>query len=345
MSENESAFMRRAIELSKRGFPAPNPRVGCVIVKQKEIVGEGYHDHQGGEHAEAMALRMAGDRAVDSDVYVTLEPCTHFGRTPPCADALIKAKARRVFIACMDPNPRAAGGARRLSESGIEVLSGVLVADARNVNRIFLHAHETGKPLVVAKAAITLDGYLAREDGSSKWITGEAARAEGHRLRAELGAVLVGRRTVELDDPQLTARIDGVVNQPKRIVLDSHRSLSAEHNVFRQPGEALRVVEGVAQNENEIGLPDPTALDALLEALRGLGVIGVLVEGGAATLTTFFQQGLIDELHLFVAPKLYGTGIRWIKQCQPMRAFDMKVQRLGEDAYIFVNFRGQSGTV
>lgn len=307
-SEADRVAMARAIELSKQGFPAPNPHVGCVIVRDGLILGEGYHDHAGGLHAEAQALRNAGDVA-GADVFVTLEPCSHHGRQPPCTDALIAAGVRRVVIACADPNPKAGGGSERLRAAHIEVSEGLLEAEASAANRQFLFAFRHQRPWVVAKAAISLDGRIALPNGDSQWITSFASRREAHRLRAALGAVLVGRRTVELDDPLLTARIDGVQNQPVRIVLDPEHRLSGRERIFGHDAPTRHVT-------GPIDLPD------LLSELFAAGITGLLVEGGAITLGRFVQAGLVDRYEVFMAPKLLGEGPSWLNAALGSRIDD-----------------------
>ncbi|HWD38321.1 MAG TPA: bifunctional diaminohydroxyphosphoribosylaminopyrimidine deaminase/5-amino-6-(5-phosphoribosylamino)uracil reductase RibD [Fimbriimonas sp.] len=303
------SLMRRAIRLSRKGFPAPNPHVGCVIVKDGEIVGEGYHDHAGGPHAEIVALRQAGEAAKGADVYVTLEPCNHVGRTGPCSLALIQAEVSRVFVACPDPNPRAQGGADTLRSTGIPVEVGLLEQQAAAENLPFLTAMRLSRPYVVVKSAAGLDGRSALPSGESKWITGEAARRQGRRLRAECGAVLVGYRTVLADDPQLTARIRGAVNQPLRVVLDPHARLSGSENVFDDGARTKRIT----------GMID---LPRILEDLFNEGVTGLLVEGGARTIGHFFQEKLVDRLELFMAPKLLGEGPSWLE--------GLRIETLGE---------------
>src|SRR5579885_2122161 len=213
MSNAAEQWMRRAIELSKNGFPAPNPHVGCVIVKNGEIVGEAYHDHAGAPHAEVVALTQAREKANGADVFVTLEPCNHQGRTGPCSQALIQAGVANVTAACLDPNPKAKGGLKALKESGVKVSHGLMQKEASAANEVFLKSMEQRSPYLVGKVAMSLDGRVAMPNGDSKWITNEASRAIGHRLRAECGAVLVGRNTVARDNPHLTARVEGVVNQ------------------------------------------------------------------------------------------------------------------------------------
>lgn len=318
--------MRRAIELSRLGFPAPNPHVGCVIVRSGEVIAEGYHHFAGDLHAEADALKHLSS-AQGSDVYVTLEPCNHHGRQPPCSLALINAGVKRVFIACPDENPKASGGAQRLRNAGIEVIEGLLREEAAVANQQFLFAVQHRRPLIVAKAAMSLDGRIALPNGESKWITGEAARAEGHRLRAELGAVLVGRRTVQLDNPRLTARLDGVHNQPTRIVLDPGSKLSGNENVFNEEAPTIHVTGHID-------------LSHLLSDLYAQGITGILVEGGATTLGTFAAQNLVDRYELFIAPKLLGHGPQWLNTTFVQRVADApqltvrSSRQLGDDLWI-----------
>jgi len=306
-------LMARAVELSRQGFPAPNPHVGCVLERDGSVVGEGYHDHAGGPHAEVVALNDAGLRAQGATAYVTMEPCNHQGRTGPCSEALIAAGVTRVVIATPDPNPRGAGGAARLRAAGIEVIEGMLTEEAEAANRMWRTAFRLGRPFVVAKAAMSLDGRIALPSGESKWITGEAARRQGHILRADCGAVLVGRRTVELDDPLLTVRDVEVVNQPVRIVLDRGGRLDGRYRVFDSSAATVHVV----QSQSQVGqLACPAVeghfdLSQLLVELFALGLTSVLVEGGAHTVGAFLRAGLVDRLELFVAPKVLGDGPAW----------------------------------
>lgn len=308
MPLSDADCMARAVELSLRGFPAPNPHVGCVIVHKDEVVGEGYHDHAGAPHAEAMALQHAGSRAKGAAAYVTLEPCNHQGRTPPCSRALIEAGISRVVYAVADSNPRASGGAQALAEAGVQVESGLLAQEASLVNRQFLESARLQRPYVTVKAAVTLDGFAARDDGTSKWITGEAARADAHRIRAERGCVLVGRGTVSSDDPLLTARVDGVTNQPVRVVIDPMGKLSGTEKVFGPESQTVwltRIATKESQTEWDGRIPG--ALELLWES----GVTGVLVEGGPSTIGRFLASGTVDEVVLYVAPVAFGTGLCW----------------------------------
>lgn len=308
--ELDVRLMKKAIQLSKRGFPAPNPHVGCVVAHGALIVGEGYHHFAGGDHAEIEALKMAGARARNATAYVTLEPCNHHGRTPPCSEALMRAQVARVVVACRDPNPKAIGGIERLREAGIEVAEGTLELEAAAVNHQFLTAMLLKRPVVVLKAGMALDGRIALPNGESKWITGPEARRQAHRLRAECGAVLVGRRTVELDNPSLTARIPGVKNQPMRVVLDPGNKLDSSWKVFDNSARTIHFTSG------ELGLVpsgDGFVPEELCKALFDLGVTGLLVEGGAKTSASFLRSGLVDRIELFVAPKILGSGPAWIE--------------------------------
>jgi diaminohydroxyphosphoribosylaminopyrimidine deaminase/5-amino-6-(5-phosphoribosylamino)uracil reductase len=329
IGERDHHYMRRAIELAARGFPAPNPQVGCVLVQGDEIVGEGHHEAAGHPHAESVALAMAGPAAEGATAYVTLEPCAHHGRTPPCADALIRAGVSRVVIAVPDPNPKATGGAQRLRGHGIEVEVGVEAEAAERGNAQFLFAMRHRRPRIVIKAACSLDGRIALPSGESQWITGPEARAAGHRLRAECGAVLVGRKTVERDDPLLTARLDGVVNPPLRIVLDPQAKLRGTERVFDSSAPTRHVT-------GAIDLPD------LLAQLFGEGVHGILVEGGAVTISHFVRAGLADRLELFLAPVFLGAGPTWLEDFGLNRLADAargrieRIQRWGVDVQLSV---------
>lgn len=335
--------MRRAIALSRRGLPAPNPHVGCVLVRDGVVVGEGHHAFAGGPHAEAVALAMAGSKARGSTAYVTLEPCAHTGRTPPCAEALVKAGVARVVAAVRDPNPRAAGGLEVLAAAGVHVEHGLLAADAAAANELFLGAHALGRPYVVVKAAMSLDGRIALPSGESKWITGPKARAAGRRLRAEMGAVLVGSATVRADDPELTVRARGVRNQPLRIVLDPQATLTGDERVFNAQAPTMRVVACppvLDADWRALGGPENLDLASVLIELGRRGVNGVLVEGGAMTLSRFVLAGLVDRFELFVAPTLLGAGPTWLGEALAAdlgaapRLRIARVRRLGPDLQI-----------
>lgn len=290
-SEADERFMAEAVRLSKRGFPAPNPHVGCVIVSGEKVVGKGYHAYAGGPHAEVAALTRCA--ALGVTCYVTLEPCAHHGRTPPCADSLAQAAVARVVVAARDPNPAVNGlGIRRLRSAGVRVEVGLMEREAIAVARHHHHFFRTGRPWVTIKAAMSLDGKIATHTGDSKWITDEAARAYAHRLRADHAAVLVGVGTVIKDDPCLTARVPGVRNQPLRVVLDPDRAAPAESRVFSGEARTLRLSQ-----------KNPAKA---LAALAREGITSVLVEGGGDTIGKFVDAGLVDAVCLFYAPILIG---------------------------------------
>ena len=314
MSQNHEALMLRAIELSKIGFPAPNPPVGCVLFKDGRIVAEGHPTFCGGPHGEAVALANAGAEAAGSTAYVTLEPCSHYGKTPPCADALIQAGIKEVFVAVRDPNPKAAGGIEKLQEAGVKVNCGLMQVEAAKENQAFLFAMKTRRPFVNLKLASTLDGYAARLDGTSKWITGEKARLAGHKRRATMGCVLTGAGTVLKDNPELTARIDGVVNQPLKVILDPSAKLSGGERCL-QDNFIWFVGEGKKSNDSQTELPLASGLFDLNEVLRHLferGVVGVLVESGPTVFRSFLSAGLAERIDAFWGPISFGSGLPWM---------------------------------
>lgn len=336
-SEKDEQWMLRAVELSRRGYTAPNPHVGCVIVQNDQVVGEGWHAFAGGHHAEVAALKKAGTKAKGATAYVTLEPCNHYGKTPPCTKALIEAGVKRVVIACEDPNPRAAGGIKVLQEAGIDVETGVCVEKARSANLPFLEAMRLKRAFVVVKAAMSLDGRIALPSGESQWITSEKARREGHRLRAQCGAVLVGRRTVELDDPSLTARIPGVKNQPVKVVIDPMGRLMGNERVFQGPARTIHVTRDAFP---QLGSDHQIDVEALLSSLFEQGLTSLLVEGGAKTIAGFIQAGCVDRYELFMAPKLLGDGPSWIQGLSLGRLADApelaieRIRRIGNDIQV-----------
>jgi diaminohydroxyphosphoribosylaminopyrimidine deaminase/5-amino-6-(5-phosphoribosylamino)uracil reductase len=319
-------FMRRAIELAEhgRGLTLPNPMVGAVVVTPAgEVVGEGFHATAGGPHAEVEALRAAGARARGATVYVTLEPCSHHGRTPPCAVAVVEAGVARVVAALTDPNPLVSGrGIAILRKAGVEVVTGVGAADAERQNRVFLTAMRERRPHVTLKAAMTLDGKIADLHGASKWITGEAARRSAHRLRSESDAIVVGVGTVLRDDPELTVRLDRPwPREPLRVVLDTAARTPREARLIRAgAAERALIVVGVnAPEERTRTLASAGAsvvrcrttdgrvsLEALLTELFAREIRSVLVEGGGEVHASFLDAGLVDRVAVYVAPLLVG---------------------------------------
>jgi len=310
--------MARALELAARGryTSFPNPRVGCVLVDAAgTVVGEGWHERAGEPHAEVHALRQAGTAARGATAYVSLEPCAHFGRTPPCADALIHAGLGAVHAAMRDPDPRTAGGGlARLHEVGIAVSSGLLEAPARELNRGFVARLERGRPWTTLKLAMSVDGRTAMASGESQWITGEAARADVHRLRAESGAVLTSSATALADDPALTVRLAGFSRQPDRIVLDSQGRVPSTAQVWAPGARRLWVTQatrGAPEGVEQLTVAAaPNWLDAVWRALATAQINSVLVECGAALAGALLEAALVDELVLYCAPALLGQDAR-----------------------------------
>ncbi len=308
--------MARALALAELGWgqTAPNPMVGAVLVRDGEIVGEGYHARYGGDHAEIVALRMAGERALGATMYVTLEPCAHHGKTPPCADAILAAGVARVVAATTDPNPVAAGGAARLLAAGVEFEIGVEEKAARELNAPFFHAVKSARPWVTLKLGVSLDGAIADSAGHSKWITNAASRRETHRLRAGTDAIAVGIGTVIADDPMLTVREAPVPPRvpPIRVVFDRRARLPLESQLARTAHEVpvVAVTAKPAPALEEAGvevLVAHTTREAL-EALKTRGVRSLLVEGGAKLAGALLGESLVDRVVIFQSPRILGAG-------------------------------------
>jgi diaminohydroxyphosphoribosylaminopyrimidine deaminase/5-amino-6-(5-phosphoribosylamino)uracil reductase len=314
-------FMRLALaEAEKgRGRTHPNPAVGAVVVRGGRVIARGHHERAGLPHAEVNALRGAGKRAKGADVYVTLEPCNHQGRTPPCTGALIAAGVRRVFFGSRDPNPSVDGhGGRRLRRAGIQVRAGLLRADCDASNEAWFKFVTTGYPWVVLKAAVTLDGKLATRGGDSRWISSEPSRRLVHRWRTELDAVLVGAGTVRADDPRLTVRGIRGGRNPLRVVLGR---IPPRARLLREAGETVA---------------EQGPLRAILRRLGERGITTVLVEGGARVHGEFLDEELWDELRLFVAPKVFGAdALSWAeRKGRPLEMDLREVRRVGSDALL-----------
>lgn len=349
----DTRFMRRALELAERGrrTVSPNPLVGCVVVADGRVVGEGWHARAGGPHAEVVALAAAGPAARGATVYVTLEPCAHHGRTGPCTTALLEAGVARVVAAHADPHPDARGGADVLRAAGVAVEVGLLADEAAAQNEVFLHGVATGRPFVIAKAATSLDGRIAAADGTSRWLTGPETRQRVHALRAEVDAVLVGSGTVLADDPALTVRLPGVDGpQPLRVVLDGRGRVRPPARVVSDGAATVvytRGETGSAGTAEHVGVPGGADggvdLDAVLADLWDRDVRSVLVEGGAAVLGSFLRAGLVDRLEVHVAPVLLGAAGRplldgpWATTLADAPRFTPRnVVRVGDDAVLSV---------
>lgn len=321
-SATDHRHMARALQLAERGLTttSPNPRVGCVIANGARVVGEGWHEKAGAAHAETRALAAAGDRAHGATAYVTLEPCAHHGRTPPCADALIAADIRHVIVAMNDPNPAVAGrGLQRLAEAGITARIGLLEAEALELNRGFVMRMTAQRPWVRLKIATTLDGKTALNNGVSQWITGPAARADGHRWRARACAVLTGIGTVKADDPQLTVRAVPCVRQPLKVLIDARLEISPAARlfdgnpvlIFTAADDAVEAVALTDHNAEIVSLPSAHGkvdLPALFGELARRGINEVHVEAGFKLNGSLLREGCIDELLIYQAPRLVGDA-------------------------------------
>jgi diaminohydroxyphosphoribosylaminopyrimidine deaminase / 5-amino-6-(5-phosphoribosylamino)uracil reductase len=313
-------YMKLAIELARsaKGQTSPNPIVGAIVVKNNQIIGMGAHLKAGEPHAEVHAIRMAGDKTKGATIYVTLEPCSHHGKTPPCADLIIASGIERVVVASTDPNPVVAGrGISKLREAGITVETGVLEAEALELNDVFFHFIKTGLPYVTLKSATSLDGKTATVTGESKWITGEAARQDVHNLRHQHDAILVGVNTVIADDPSLTTRLPGGGKNPVRIILDSTLRTPLNARVVRD-GEAAtwvvttsqaeqgKVAEMEALGVEVIVLTETLKIPEILKALGERGITSLFVEGGAEVHGSFLKEGAFQQFISYMAPKLIG---------------------------------------
>jgi diaminohydroxyphosphoribosylaminopyrimidine deaminase/5-amino-6-(5-phosphoribosylamino)uracil reductase len=348
-------FMRVALREAAKGLgrTSPNPAVGAVLVRGGRVVARGHHAKAGGPHAEVVALRSAGARARGADLYTTLEPCDHFGRTPPCSVALLEAGVRRVFVGSADPNPLVNGkGIARLRREGVEVVEGVLGRECDALNAHWFRYIRDKRPYVTLKAAVTLDGRTATRTGDARWVSGEAARRWVHRLRDRVDAVLVGAGTARADDPALTARLPRRRGRdPVRVVLDTELSLPAGLKLFRERSPAPTIVAHASARTRRLG-PKVELLRCrrgkggvdlrdLLAKLAGRGITHLLVEGGARVHARFLEEGLVDRVAVFVAPKLAGSdgvplfaGRGPARMADALRLEEVEVERVGEDVLV-----------
>ncbi len=355
--------MELALSLAEAtaGQTSPNPSVGAVVVKDGELLGVGTHLKAGEPHAEVHAIMQAGDKAEGADIYVTLEPCAHYGKTPPCAELIVKHGLNKVYIACVDPNPKVSGkGIAILEDAGIEVEVGIHQDRALQLNQKFFHYINNKRPFVTLKAAMTLDGKTATVTGDSKWITGTEARTDVHRERHIHDAILVGSKTIEKDNPHLTTRLPQGGKNPIRIVLDTHLSLQNHYHIFNKEAPTWLVcgseadcsyvetnyphVEVMKMPTSTIYLPD------MLEMLAESKVQSLYVEGGGTIHQAFLQEELFDECHWYVAPKLLGgqnarsvvggKSPEWMKEAKPLDF--IKVEQIGPDLKIIARPKGDA---
>jgi len=356
----DHGMMARALQLAERGLwtTSPNPRVGCVLVREGEIVGEGWHERAGEPHAEVHALRAAGELARGATAYVTLEPCSHHGRTPPCAEALIGAGVSRAVAAMRDPNPLVAGnGLAMLQAAGIETACGLLENEARELNIGFVARMTRGRPWLRLKAAASLDGKTALNNGISQWITGPEARRDGHRWRARACAILTGIGTVRDDDPQLSVREVDTPRQPLRVVVDSKLEIPLTAKILR--GGPVLVAAAVddekranslrATGAEVVVLPNPhgkVELSGLLEELGRRGINEVHVEAGFKLNGSLLREGLVDELLLYLAPCLIGHDASGLFNLPELASLDGKhrlqvrdLRQIGEDIRLIARLR------
>ena len=358
-SADDFRLMARALQLAERGLwtTSPNPRVGCVLVRAGEIVGEGWHEKAGEPHAEVHALRAAGDKAKGATAYVTLEPCSHHGRTPPCAEALSAAGISRVVAAMTDPNPLVAGkGLALLQAAGMATASGLLENEARELNIGFVSRMTRARPWLRLKAAASLDGKTALNNGVSQWITGPDARRDGHAWRARACAILTGIGTVRDDDPSLTVRDVATTRQPLRVVVDSRLEIAPTARILQ--GEPVLIV-GAVEDAEKMALLRSTGnfveilnngsgkvdLKALLELLAQRGINEVHAEAGFKLNGSLLREGLVDELLLYLAPCLIGHAASGLFNLPELTTLDGKkrlkirdLRQLGEDIRLIARF-------
>jgi len=354
-------YMKRALELAKKGegYTSPNPLVGAVIVKDGKIIGEGYHEKYGSYHAEVNAFLNAKEDVKGATMYVTLEPCSHYGKTPPCANKIVEKGIKKVVIAHKDPNDKVAGrGINILKENGIEVVTGVLEEESRKLNEIFLKYITTKLPFSILKTAMTLDGKIASRTGDSKWITNEESRNYVHKLRQKLSAIMVGIGTIIADDPYLTTRLEGVPSRdPIRIVVDTKARIPLEANVLNLNSNARTIVavtelapaeklQKIKDKGGEVIITplknNKVDLNYLMKALGEKGIDSILIEGGSELNFSAIEAGIVDKVNAFIAPKIIGgnmaktpiggQGIELMKNALILNNID--IQRFGDDLMI-----------
>ena len=351
-----SEYMKRALRLAARGRTSPNPMVGAVIVKGDRIVGDGYHPQAGEPHAEIFALKQAGDEASGATMYVTLEPCCHFGRTPPCCEAVIEAGIAEVYAAMADPDPKVSGGGfSRLQQAGVKVHYPLLEDEARHLNEAYIKHRTTGMPFVILKSAMSLDGRIATRTGDSKWITNDRSRAFAHGIRSRVDVILIGGNTARTDDPALSARIGKRVIYPRRVIVSSSGDLPETLKVFSEPGETiiatsksanvstLRKLESLGARILQVGeRNERPSIREVMARLGEMGCLSVLIEGGGEIAASALEEGVVDKAIFFYAPKIIGgrnavpsvggIGAECVSDAIPLER--IKVRRFGDDVAI-----------
>jgi diaminohydroxyphosphoribosylaminopyrimidine deaminase / 5-amino-6-(5-phosphoribosylamino)uracil reductase len=353
VSMNDTFYMKRALHLAAKakGVTSPNPMVGAVLVKQGKIIAEDYHRRPGTPHAEALVLGDAGEKARGATLYVNLEPCCHTEkRTPPCTRGIIASGIKKVVVAMLDPNPKVSGmGITELRKAGIDVSTGLLEAEAKKLNEFYIKHMTTGKPFVVLKIAMTLDGKIATPEGQSKWITGERARKSVHRLRSSVDAIMTAIGTVKADNPRMTARVEGG-KSPLRIVIDPNLEISSEARILQTPPETI-IVTNQMNSDNICALnakcsviyfKDLLDLNWLIGKLGIMGITSVLIEGGSSLNAHAIEDGIVDKIMVYIAPKIIGGkdsipavgGKTFRKLEDAYRVEDLRIKRYGEDMLI-----------
>ena len=353
--------MHKALVLARKalGRTSPNPMVGAVVVRRGKVVGEGYHSRAGQPHAEIEALRRAGDKARSADLYVTLEPCCHFGRTPPCTEAIIGAGIKRVFVGMKDPNKQVSGkGLRLLKKHGIVIVPNVMKKECLKLNEFFVKKMKTGIPFVILKTAMSLDGKIATRSGDSRWVTGELARNQVHKIRNQVDAILVGTETVLKDDPRLTCRLKtGAVKHPARIILDRRNRIPLTARVFKNsrsqkviyvtgPDISSRRLKTLTDKKVEVmngkQLKNGFDIKYLLKELANRDMNSILIEGGAELNASVVKAGMVDRVVAFLSPKLIGGaqapgflgGQGVMKMDNAVHLKDIEVTKIGEDLMV-----------
>jgi diaminohydroxyphosphoribosylaminopyrimidine deaminase/5-amino-6-(5-phosphoribosylamino)uracil reductase len=331
-------YMRAAIALAEKGagFVNPNPLVGAVISRNGEITGRGAHEQYGEAHAEVNALADCTDSAAGATMHVTLEPCCHHGKTPPCTETIIKSGISRVVIGCLDPNPKVAGkGAQRLREAGIEVVTGILESECRKQNEVFFHYIQTKTPFVVMKYAMTLDGETVAPSHGARWITGEKAREQVHRDRSRYSGIMAGIGTVTADDPMLDCRLPEIrCRQPVRIICDTHLRIPHGSQIVRTAGSIRTIIATCHESKGVPGceivrLPEKNGqvdLRELMQVLGGMGIDSILLEGGRTLHRSAMKSGIVNKVQAYIAPKLFGGAVAAVA--------DSKITHYGDDILI-----------